>query len=157
MGSASLKKKRSKYYGRFYDQSKQPKRKELALFTTRKSVAKKKLRRMEDGWAEGTFDPWAGGWLKENESLSDAIDLFLDVKEKESLQDSSLDSYRYKLGALEEELPPGIMVRHVTASHLRPYIHEAEMSNATQRSPIPAPAGVFLVDRRAGPCRRKPH
>jgi len=134
MGSASLRKKRDKYYARFYDTNQRPKRKELALYTTRKSVAKKKLRRMEEGWAEGTFDPWAGGWLVDNETVSDAVDLFLDIKEKEGLQQSSIDSYRYKLGALVDELPPGLMVRHVTSGHLRPYIHSAEVSNATQRS-----------------------
>lgn len=46
MGSASLRKKRGKYYARFYDKSKESKRKELALYATRKRGAKKKLRRM---------------------------------------------------------------------------------------------------------------
>ena len=134
MGSAKLRKKRDKYYARFYDGQKQPKRKTVALYTTRKSVAQKKLRRMEEGWAEGSFDPWNGGWLQENLPMSKAVKRFLDTKEQEGLQDSSLDSYRYKLEALSDQLPNDIMVRHVTGAHIRPYVHEAEVTNATQRS-----------------------
>jgi len=133
-GSAKLRKKRDKYYARFYDGQKEPKRKTIALYTTRKTVAQKKLRHMEEGWAEGTFDPWAGGWLTENLTVDEAVVRFLDAKEQEGLQDSSLDSYRYKLGALTDQLPDDITVRHVTGAHLRPYIHEAEISNATHRS-----------------------
>lgn len=134
MGSAKLRKKRDKYYARFYDGQKQPKRKTVALYTTRKSVAQKKLRRLEEGWAEGTYDPWNGGWLKENLQVGEAVDRFLDAKEQEGLQDSSLDSYRYKLGALTDELPDDLTVRHVTGAHLRPYVHEDDVTNATQRS-----------------------
>lgn len=145
MGSASLRKKRDKYYARFYSKSKQPKRKEVALYTTRKSVAKKKLRRMEEGWADGTFDPWRGGWQKENVTLKEATERFLDDKRKDGLQESTVKAYEYKLGAFEQHVPPGNMVRYITPEQVRTYIHapknwdepkkkHEDVTNATKRS-----------------------
>jgi len=143
MGSASIRKKQGKYYARFYDKFRQPKRKELALYTTRKSVAKKKVRRMEDGWAEGTFDPWAGGWQIENEPLSDAIEQFLHAKRREGLQESTVETYEYKLNAFSRHAPTGAMVRDVKPDHVHSYLHakvnqgqenERAPSNATKRS-----------------------
>jgi len=141
MGSAKLRKKRDKYYARFYDGNKQPNRKTIALYTTRKSVAQKKLRRMEEGWAEGTFDPWAGGWLKGTRLLSDAAQEFLDAKEAAGLRPNTIEAYTYVLEGLQEHAGSEITVRQVAPSSVRQYVHapkvvagEAEpVSNATKR------------------------
>ena len=43
---ASLRKKTSHYYGRFYDRNRSPKRKEITLQITRKDVARQRLNRI---------------------------------------------------------------------------------------------------------------
>jgi integrase len=140
---ASLRKHKGRYSARFYDSDRSPKRKEVALGTSRKSVAEPKLRRLEEAYARGEYDPWNGGWLAENETVSDAVDRFLEAKERDGLQESTLDGYEYKLNAFNKHTPTGAMVRDVQPDHVHSYIHacvnegqenESKPSNATKRS-----------------------
>jgi integrase len=140
---ASLRKHKGRYSARFYDSDRSPKRKEISLGTNRKSVAEPKLRRWEEAYARGDFDPWNGGWLVENETVSDAVDRFLEAKERDGLQESTLDGYEYKLNNFVGHTPTGAMVRDVQPDHVHSYIHarvnegqanESEPSNATKRS-----------------------
>jgi len=140
---ASLRKKSGHYYARFYDANRSPKQKELALKTTRKSVARKRLVKWEEAYEEGDFDPWRGGWLIENETVPDAVERFLDAKRRAGLQESTVEAYGYKLNAFSRHTPTGAMVRDVQPDHVHSYIHarvnegqenEREASNATKRS-----------------------
>ena len=140
---ASLRKHKGRYSARFYDSSRSPKRKEVALGTSRKSVAKPKLRRLEEAYAKGDYDPWNGGWLVENETISDAVDRFLEAKERDGLQESTVEAYEYKLNAFAEHTPTGAMMRDVQPDHVHSYVHarvnegqanEGDASNATKRS-----------------------
>ncbi len=140
---ASLDKHKGRYRARFSDSDRSPQRKEVALGTSRKSVAEPKLRRLEEAYARGDYDPWNGGWLVENETVSDAVDRFLEAKEREGLQESTLDGYEYKLNNFVRHTPTGAMVRDVQPDHVHSYIHarvnegqanEGEPSNATERS-----------------------
>jgi integrase len=140
---ASLRKKSGHYYARFYDPNRSPKRKEKALRTTRKSVARKRLVKWEKAYDEGDFDPWKGGWLVENDTVEAAIDRFLEKKEKDGLQESTLNGYEYKLRHFAKHTPTGAMIRDVQPEHIRDYINaranvgqqnESSPSNATRRS-----------------------
>jgi integrase len=140
---ASLRKHKGRYSARFYDSDRSPKRKEISLGTNRKSVAEPKLRRWEEAYARGDFDPWNGGWLVENETVSDAVDRFLEAKERDGLQESTRNEYEYKLNAFTEHTPTGAMVRDVQPDHVHSYVYarvhegqenEREASNATKRS-----------------------
>ncbi|MCS4180183.1 integrase [Salinibacter ruber] len=140
---ASLDKHKGRYRARFYDSDRSPKRKEIALGTSRKSVAEPKLRRLEEAYARGDFDPWNGGWLVENETVGDAIERFLDAKRRDGLQESTLDGYEYKLNNFARHTPAGAIMRDVQPDHVHSYIrakvnegqaNESEPSNATKRS-----------------------
>lgn len=140
---ASLRKHKGRYSARFYDSNRSPKRKEVALNTSRKSVAKPKMRRLEEAYAQGDYDPWRDGWLVENETVKDAIEQFLDRKRRDGLQDSTLDGYEYKLNNFARYTPTGAMMRDVQPDHIHSYIHarvnegqsnESAPSNATKRS-----------------------
>ena len=141
MVSVSIRKKSSRYYARFYDKGRSPKRKEVSLGTSRKSVAKPKLRRLENALAEGTYDPWNGGWLMSDRVLADAGDAFIDTKKKAGLRPNTISVYTYVLKGLQEHTPPGIMVRDVAPEHVRTYVHapkdkggeKVPVSNATKR------------------------
>jgi integrase len=128
---ASLRKKSGHYYARFYDKNRSPKRKEISLRTTRKDVAEPRLRKWERAYAEGQFDPWNGGWLAEHKSFTEAKDAFLELKMEEGRRPNTLSAYEYALEGLQEHVPPGINVRDITPDHIRPYVYEAKMSNAT--------------------------
>jgi integrase len=140
---ASLRKHKGRYSARFYDSDRSPKRKEVALGTSRKSVAAPKLRRLEEAYARDEYDPWSGGWLVENETVSGAVDRFLEAKRRDGLQESTVEAYEYKLNAFSRHTPTGAMVRDVQPDHVHSYVHarvnegqdsEREASNATKRS-----------------------
>jgi integrase len=138
---ASLRKKSGHYYARFYDSNRSPKQKELALKTTRKSNARKKLVKWEEAYEKGEFDPWKGGWLKEHQTLSDASDAFIEAKENAGLRPNTIEAYEYKLKGIQEHTPPAVNVRDVLPKHVRAYVHapkevageDEEVSNATKR------------------------
>lgn len=138
---ASLRKHKGQYNARFYDKGRSPKRKEISLGTTRKSVAEPKLRRLEEAYARGDYDPWSGGWLVENKPLTDAADAFLESKKQAGLRPNTISVYHYVLEGLKAHTPPGIMVRDVAPEHVRSYIHAPKeegsgkkpVSNATKR------------------------
>lgn len=138
---AKLDKHKGRYRARFYDSDRSPKRKEVALGTSRKSVAKPKKRRLEDAYAQGEYDPWNGGWLVEHKSLSDAIGAFIAAKKEIGLRPNTIEVYEYVLKGLQEHTPPSIMARDVLPEHVRSYVHapkevageEEEVSNATKR------------------------
>lgn len=140
---ASLRKHKGRYSARFYDSDRSPKRKEVALGTSRKSVAEPKLRRLDEAYARGDYDPWNGGWLVENETVEAAIGRFLEAKRRDGLQESTVEAYEYKLHAFAEHTPAGAMMRDVQPDHVHSYVHarvnvgqadEGEASNATKRS-----------------------
>jgi integrase len=98
---------------------------------------------MEEGYARGDYDPWKGGWLVENETVSDAIERYLEAKRRDGLQKSTLDGYEYKLNNFARHTPIGAMVRDVQPDHVHSYINarvnegqkdESPPSNATMRS-----------------------
>ena len=140
---ASLRKKSGHYYARFYDSNRSPKQKELALKTTRKDNARKKLVKWERAYEEGEFDPWNGGWQRRHEAVGDAVEEFLEAKRRDGLQESTVEAYEYKLNAFTEHTPAGAMMRDVQPDHIHSYVHarvnegqanEGEASNATKRS-----------------------
>lgn len=138
---ASLRKHKGRYSARFYDSGRSPKRKEVALGTSRKSVAEPKLRRLEEAYAKGDYDPWNGGWLVEHKGLSDAADAFIEAKENAGLRPNTIEVYEFVLKGIQEHAPPGVNVRDVLPDHVRSYVHapkevageDEEVSNATKR------------------------
>jgi integrase len=140
---ATLRKHKGRYSGRFYDRDRVPQRKEVALGTSRKSVAEPKLRRLEEAYARGDYDPWKGGWLVVNETVSDAIERYLKAKRRDGLRETTINGYEYKLKNFVGYTPVGAMVRDVQPDHVHGYVYdrvnrgsenEREASNATKRS-----------------------
>jgi integrase len=129
---ASLRKKERHYYARFCDSSRSPKRKELALRTTRKDVAKLRLGRWEREYARGIFDPWKDKRPSEHKSLIEAKDAFLQLKRKEGRRPNTIEAYGKGLKGLQQHAPPDINVRDVSPDHVRAYVYQEEVSSATQ-------------------------
>jgi integrase len=126
-----MRKKKGRYYARFYDKWRSPKRKEIPLRTTRKDVARRRLTKLEKEWENGIFDPWnpdAGG---EALSLDAAVDKFLESREH--LRPDSQKGYTSALKTLKNRLPASIMLRDVSSGHLKPIIHDKGVSKRTKK------------------------
>jgi len=129
---ASLRKKEKYYYARFYDSSRSPQRKEIALRITRKSAARKELNHLEEKWEMGEYDPWKEGVPTENLNAAEAVEGFLDDKQG-AVQNRTHDTYQQQLEAWVEKTPPGLMLQDVMEEHLRTYVFQADTSRATKR------------------------
>lgn len=106
-------------------------------------MARKRLVKWEQAYEEGEFDPWQGGWQRQHQTVSDAIETFLEAKRRDGLQESTLNGYEYKLTNFLRHTPTGAMMRDVQSDHVRGYIrapvntgqaNEGKPSNATKRS-----------------------
>ncbi|PSQ97549.1 MAG: hypothetical protein BRD55_01360 [Bacteroidetes bacterium SW_9_63_38] len=137
----SMRKQSGRYYARFYDRSRSPKRKSWPLRTHRKDVASRKLTELKRAYEEGEFDPWDGGWQRGNRTVPEAAEAFLETKKEAGLRPNTIEVYHYVLKGLKEHTPPGVMVRDVAPEHVRAYVHEPKevageeesVSNATKR------------------------
>ena len=74
---ATMRKIGSRYFGYFYDRDRNPKRKSVPLQTSQKQVAQKLLRRYENEFAEGIFDPWRPKLGAQGLTLDEALDLYI--------------------------------------------------------------------------------
>lgn len=136
-----MRKQSGRYYARFYDRSRSPKRKSWPLRTHRKDVAGRKLTELKRAYEEGEFDPWEGGWLRESRTVPEAADAFLEAKKEAGLRPNMIEVYHYVLKGLKKHTPPGAMVRDAAPEHVRSHVHapkevagkEEEVSNATKR------------------------
>lgn len=130
---ATLRKINGNYYAYFYDRHRDPMRKSYPLGVTQKRAAKKKKDRLEEAWAEGTFDPWNPNSTPfEHLTLNEAVSRFLEDKEG-SVRESTLDQYRSKLEHWTRDFtPPDLMLDSVAEEHIRPYIEANDVQTATQ-------------------------
>lgn len=129
---ASMRKTSGKYYARFYDRTRHPKRKTWPLRTHRQDVARKRLVKLERAYEDGTFDPWRGGYLFEALTVEEAAERFLDAKVQRGLRPNSISAYRQATTGLIDELPPGHMLQYVSPDDIRPYVYDQSKSNSTQ-------------------------
>ena len=129
---ASIRKKKSHYYARFYDRNRSPKRKEIALRTTRKDVARRRLHDLERRWEKGEFDPWSDDSI-ERLSVEEGVEKFLEAKSH--LRASTRKNYRIRLEAwVRDHTPAGLPLASLDASHVRSYVHDDKVAQATKRS-----------------------
>jgi len=131
---ASLRKKSGRYYARFYDRNRSPKRKELALQTTRKDVARRRLHDMERRYEKGDFDPWdPTSGSPENLSLEEAKEQFIEARSH--LREATVTEYRSLVEQFIRRQPPGLALRDVEGSkHLLPFVRDdSSVSVATLR------------------------
>lgn len=141
MASMRKKGKGGNYYARFYDSSRSPKRKEIPLDTTRKSVARKRLVDLEEQFERGEFDPWRDPADRGRLTAQEAVERFLEAK-KGTVRESTVNTYEQQLEAWLKSCPPTLMLHTVGPEHIRPYVYTytsedrdrvEEPSNATKR------------------------
>ena len=122
LSNITMRKKGSRYYARLYDPSRRPKRKEIALRTSKKRSARKRLTQLEARYERGEVDPWTDPVRFEKLTVQDAIQAFLQAKQA-SWRKKTYDAYAQQLHAWERLCPPTLMLKALRADHLHPYIH----------------------------------
>jgi len=129
---ASMRKKKGHYYARFYDKHRSPKRKELALGTSRKDVARRKLSDLERQHREGTFDPWnPDRAAPERLTVEQAKKAFM--QSRSHLRPKSRREYRSVIRTWQRrQLPATLNVKDVGESHLRPFVYSPDVKPATR-------------------------
>ena len=138
---ARLRKKSGRYYARFYDSKRSPSRKEIALGTSRKKVAEPKLRKMEEAYARGEYDPWKDEWTGENTDLQDAIKEYLKEKERE-VRESTIEQYKSVLTQFaDDHAPTGATMRDIRPEHIRSFMN-ARVNVGQSNEGDPAPSTV---------------
>ena len=130
---AKLRKKSGHYYARFYDRNRSPKRKELSLQATRKDVARRRLHDLEQRWQNGEFDPWNPSHSVERLTVKEGVERFMEAKQH--LRASTRKNYRTRFNAwLRDHTPAGLPLASLDASHVRSYVHDDDVAQATKRS-----------------------
>lgn len=128
---AYLRKISGRYYAYFYDRTRTPKEKSYPLGVSLKSAARKKRNRLEEKWAEGTFDPWDPAQTEGDVlTLHEGIDRFL--ASKDHLRSATLDTYQQQLSAWAKKLPPDVMLDNLDAGDLEPYVWQHDISAASR-------------------------
>lgn len=138
MASFTVRKVKGRYYARIYERGRSPQRTTWPLGTTRKDNAEKAVRTLEDAYVSGNFDPWRGGWLKEDEldgvTTADAIRQFIGAKESAGLAESSIATYENVLTHWRDNfVPVGCALRAVKEAYVYAYVTERSVRRATQR------------------------
>ncbi|WP_118839510.1 tyrosine-type recombinase/integrase [Salinibacter ruber] len=101
---ASIFDRSGNFYAQFYDSSRSPKRKRFSLRTSDRKEARRRLTDFERAYEEGKFDPWTDDPFSEDESaedpvdgrttVSEAIEVFCEAKERQGRTESTIRNYR---------------------------------------------------------------
>jgi integrase len=119
---ATLRKIKGNYFAYFYDRTRAPKRKSVPLQVSLKDAAEKKLRRLENEWARGDFDPWApnyGRKLRRVVTYFEAIEMYL--VSVEHRRPRTRQDYKQELEAVD--VPIGTLLRDLTTDQLKAHIY----------------------------------
>ena len=128
---ATLRKINGSYYAYFYNRHRSPKRKSYPLGVSLKSAATKKLKRLEDEWAEGRFDPWNPGASQVTAlTVPEAIDNFLEAKSH--LRERTRSTYQQQLELWASDLAPDLLLQYVQSSHLEAFVWQSSISASTR-------------------------
>jgi len=136
---ATMRKTSRKYYARFYDRTRHPKRKTWAPPYTSSGRSAETPRELERAYEDGSFDPWRGGYLFDALTVEEAAQRFLEAKIQHGLRPNSISTYRQATAGLIDEVPPGHMLQYLHPvlqflhpDDIRPYVYDQSKSNSTQ-------------------------
>ena len=135
---ASLIKQNDWYYLQFYNAKSKPNRKRVPLKTRTKRKAEKIRRRLEDAYAEDTYDPWiASDWKtpeSNHKSLREALEEFLEIKSNEDWRRITEENNKYILRNFCRFCGENIPVEQLSASDINSYLNREKYAYETKKS-----------------------
>lgn len=129
---ASLIQQKGYWYAQFYNARRKPQRKQVALKTTRKRVAERAFRRLEDDYALGEFDPWGAQRDTGPERLGDAMDAFLLARRH--LRPETLNKYRSVIGQLRAQMGEDYPVVQIGTPDIQAFLDAKERRAVTRKT-----------------------
>jgi integrase len=126
-----LRKKKGSYYADFYDRSRQPTRKWIALGTKNKRVAQRKLTRLDDDYMRGDFDPWTDP-VESRITVTEAIEDYIEHRHQEDYDKGATDRRRRILEQFADTLPPETTCRQVTSDQVRWFARRPDLAQWSQ-------------------------
>ena len=136
---ASLVKQHSSYYTQFYDPSRIPSRKRVALRTKFKDLALRKHVELEKAYELGEFDPWIKQQkpkhpLSKNSRLGDVLTFYITQKSREDWRDRTTKDTTYVLLAFERIIGSEKPISCLCATDFNDYINREGIAFATRHS-----------------------
>ena len=134
---ASLIQRNGIYYAQFFDASRTPDRKRISLKTTKKSLARRILTKLEEAALLGSFDPWTDDPHTLDRpktvriTLRQAIDRFLEAKQRGGRAENTLKSYGYVLGLFARVTGSDTALERLIPAQFDAYIKDPSCSKAT--------------------------
>ncbi|PEN11418.1 hypothetical protein CRI94_15395 [Longibacter salinarum] len=128
----SIRKIDNRYFAYFYNPQKDPARKSFPLGTTRKRVAEKKARKLEEEVASGELDPWNPNRTTgtDNPTVEQAVSLFMETRQR--LRPATIKAYRSAMNTLLLVLPVGLKLSHVTADQVDSVVQDGDVRESTR-------------------------
>jgi integrase len=134
MARTRLRKISGNYYAYFRQRGREPEEKSWPLRTHRQDVARRRLTKLEEGFDEGDFDPWKGGWLRDDVTVEEGLNRYLDHK-RNTCQPSTVTHYESKLTLWKDAAGVASMLcRDLDVSHCRTFIHDREVASSTRKN-----------------------
>jgi len=137
---ATLIKQANHYYLQFYDNSKTPNRKRVALKTTKKNIALKLKVRLEDEYALGNYDPWLEAVSFHEEeppkitTVNEALQTFLSYKTKEDWRTHTAESNTYILNRFLDFIGNNLPLRDLTHDKINAFINRDNLAYESKKS-----------------------
>lgn len=128
-----IKKPNGWYYAQFFDATRRPKKKQLSLKTQRRRIAEQVLKKIEDSWKLGDFDPWRD--VSDDQSsllLGSAIQAFLDTRA--NLSPYTIAKYQSVLGLLEKFLGTDYPLRQILANDVQAFLNGSDRKAVTRKT-----------------------
>lgn len=140
---ASLLHQHGHYYLQFFDASRSPRRKRVALRTTQKRTAQALQRKLEHDHALGRFDPWSHDAFAYDQpaeplpvlrpaTLRETVESFLDYLRAHGRQATTLRTYTTLLRAFSAGVGDGTPFASVESRHIRAYVWSPDVAAATR-------------------------
>ena len=138
---ASLIKQNGFYYSQFYDKSRSPNRKRVALKTKSRDVATKLHRQLEDEYAMGTYDPWTGyshsgrtTGLQKHSTVREAVRAYVEQKSLEDWRSNTRTNTEYVLRAFARQVGEQASLQEITPQAINGYLNQQYLAYETKKS-----------------------
>ena len=144
------------YYAQAYDRTRTPTRKVIALKTTHKAVAEKRLRKLQSEIDGGAYDPWSE--RRPVLSLGELRDAFLDDAEKRGLRPKTISVYGAVTRQFMEHVGSSVTLDSITGQDVRAFCVQPHLSEHSRAHRLRHMKALFSYARRAGllthdPCQ----
>lgn len=138
---ASLIKQKNWYYAQFYNTNHSPKQKRVRLRTRTKTTAVKLLRKLEDQYALGEYNPWTDDVVQPDDSeftsespLKEVVAEFINVKTKKDWRANTATTSEYVLNDFVSSVGSQLPAEAIKEDDFNTFINKSDIKYETRKS-----------------------